>query len=135
MNDRVFIDSNLWIYLYSSGSKSTPIQQIIDRHFNHVVLSSQVVGELFHVLTRKNIKSKTDAAAIVHNLQETFKVVEVSSSTVSRAIDINIRYGYSYWDSQIIASALALKCSMLYSEDMQHQQVIDKHLTITNPFK
>src|SRR5690349_11596021 len=108
ISDSVFIDSNLWIYLYSSGSKSLPIRQVIDRHFNHVVVSSQVVGEIFHVLTRKNIKDQKEASAIVLNLQDTFKVVEVNSSTVSRAIDINMRYGYSYWDSQIIASALAL---------------------------
>ena len=48
---------------------------------------------------------------------------------------IKDKYRYSYWDSVIIASALDSECSILYSEDMQHGQVIDKDLIILNPFK
>lgn len=44
------------------------------------------------------------------------------------------RLGYSHYDSQIIAAALACDCAVLYSEDMQHGQLIDGTLTIVNPF-
>jgi len=44
------------------------------------------------------------------------------------------RYQFSFYDSLIIASALEAGCITLYSEDMQHEQVIEKRLTIRNPF-
>jgi predicted nucleic acid-binding protein len=47
---------------------------------------------------------------------------------------LQARYRFSYFDSLIIAAALAAGCSTLYSEDMQHGQVIAGRLTISNPF-
>ena len=54
--------------------------------------------------------------------------------TVLSALRLGERLGYSHYDSQIIAAALAAGCSVLYSEDMQHGQLIDDTLTILNPF-
>jgi predicted nucleic acid-binding protein len=34
----------------------------------------------------------------------------------------------------IIAAAIQADCQRLYSEDLQHKQVIDKKLQIVNPF-
>ena len=47
---------------------------------------------------------------------------------------IFIRYKFSFYDSIIIAAALDAKCSILYTEDLQHKQIIEKTLTIINPF-
>ncbi len=44
------------------------------------------------------------------------------------------RYRFSYFDSLILTSALAANCQILYSEDLQHGQVIDGRLTIISPF-
>jgi predicted nucleic acid-binding protein len=43
-------------------------------------------------------------------------------------------YGFSFYDSLIVASALEMKCDVLYSEDLQNGQQIGKQLTIVNPF-
>jgi predicted nucleic acid-binding protein len=43
------------------------------------------------------------------------------------------RYGFSIYDGLIVAAALRAECTIIYSEDMQHGQVIDQ-LTIRNPF-
>ncbi|MCY7350108.1 MAG: hypothetical protein LH606_05515 [Cytophagaceae bacterium] len=51
------------------------------------------------------------------------------------ALRIKGRYGYQFYDSLIIATALQVGCTVLYSEDMQDGQVIDLRLTILNPFK
>ena len=45
------------------------------------------------------------------------------------------RYKFSFYDSVIAASALHAGCKILYSEDLQDGQVIDKQLRITNPFE
>ena len=53
---------------------------------------------------------------------------------VFSALQIGERLGYAHYDSQIIAAALAAGCDVLYSEDLQHGQVIDGSLTMINPF-
>jgi len=60
-------------------------------------------------------------------------VVDIDQSKVLQAMEVNIRYGYSYWDSLIIATALQNNCGILYSEDMQHDQLIEDRLRIINP--
>jgi predicted nucleic acid-binding protein len=59
--------------------------------------------------------------------------VEIDTPKVLKAMEINIHYGYSYWDSLIIATALQTNCSILYSEDMQHDRLIEGTLKIVNP--
>jgi predicted nucleic acid-binding protein len=41
---------------------------------------------------------------------------------------------FSFWDSMMIASALDNHCSVIYTEDLQHGQVIENKLKIINPF-
>ena len=50
-----------------------------------------------------------------------------------RAVNIAQRYGYSIFDSLIIAAALEAGASTLHTEDMRDGQTIDG-LTIRNPF-
>ncbi len=58
----------------------------------------------------------------------------VDAHTIRKAIDLAKRYSLSHWDSLIIAAALLADCQTLFSEDMQHGQVFDNQLTVTNPF-
>ena len=59
--------------------------------------------------------------------------VPLTVETHERAVHIAERYGYSIFDSLIIAAALHVGASTLYSEDMRDGQAIDG-LTIRNPF-
>ncbi len=59
--------------------------------------------------------------------------VALTVETHERAVQIAERYGYSIFDSLIVAAALQVGASTLYSEDMQDGQAIDG-LTIRNPF-
>lgn len=64
-------------------------------------------------------------------------VTEIVSLDVSiHEIGINIaeRFGYSVYDSMIIAAAMQSNCTIVFSEDMQHGQTIDGLVKITNPF-
>ena len=44
------------------------------------------------------------------------------------------RYRFSWFDSLIVATALEAGCETLFTEDLQHGQVIENRLTIFNPF-
>lgn len=135
MRDKIFVDTNLWVYLYSDKPKGNIVKEFFDKHFANVTISTQVLGELFSVLTKKDFKTKEEARDIISDLAMNFRVREINKSFVFKATEVSIKYKYSYWDSLIIASALEDDCSILYSEDLQHGQVIEDRLKIVNPFE
>ncbi|MEH2257739.1 PIN domain-containing protein [Nostoc sp.] len=136
MSNNIFLDTNLWIYLYAKNppEKYQQVAEIIKSNSSLLLISTQVLGELFHVLTRKNFTSKIEVVAIISDIVNTFPVQAISTTQVIQALQINAQYNYSYWDSLIIATALLGKCSIIYSEDMQHNQLIDNKVRILNPF-
>ena len=52
-----------------------------------------------------------------------------------KASALREQHAFSFWDSLIVASALATNATVLYSEDMQDGLVVEKRLRIVNPFK
>ena len=56
----------------------------------------------------------------------------VDENTISRALVLHEKLGYSYYDCLIIASALDSNCRYLFSEDMADGQIIEGSLTIKN---
>ena len=55
-------------------------------------------------------------------------------STVREAMRLSFRYAVSHWDALIVAAALQAGCDVLFSEDLQHEQVFDGRITVLNPF-
>jgi len=45
------------------------------------------------------------------------------------------RYQFSMYDALIVAAALIAGCTKLYTEDLQHNMKVLKHLRIVNPFR
>ena len=134
MKGKVFLDSNLWVYLNSSEAKAPVVRELVTKHFADIVISTQVLGETYNVLVKKRFTNQETAREIVSDLQGSFFISPITTATVSNAMEINSRHGYSYWDSLIIASALETGCVTLFSEDLHHSQLLDKKLTIVNPF-
>ena len=62
-------------------------------------------------------------------------VVPLTVLIHQRGLQVAERYGFSIYDALIVAAALDADCATLYTEDLQHGQVIDRTLTITNPFR
>lgn len=82
----------------------------------------------------KRLRSPQTAKEVILEIVATFPVFEVDPLKVLQAININAKYGYSYWDSLILATALVSNCAAVYSEDMHHDQLIEDKLRIVNPF-
>ena len=135
MTDNIFIDTNLWIYLHSKDEKHEVVAKLIKENFSQIIISVQVVGEIYNTLTRKGIKTAADTKRIIQNITSSFPPVSIAHTTATKAISISIKFKFSYWDSLIIASSLENDCRYLYSEDLNHGQIIDRSLTIINPFK
>ena len=133
MTGKIFIDTNLWIYMHSKDPKKEIITKIVKAKFSKIVISVQVIGEIYQVLTRKNIKSAAEARNIIRNIVSSFPAISITQATAERAIGISIKSKFTYWDSLIIASSLESGCEYLYSEDLNHGQIINETLTIINP--
>lgn len=74
MSNNIFLDTNLWIYLYAKNTpaKYQQVAEIIKNNSSLLLISTQVLGELFHVLTREKFTSKTDAITIISDIVNTF---------------------------------------------------------------
>lgn len=61
-------------------------------------------------------------------------MVVIDVDIILKAAFLRKSYNLSYWDSMIVSSALESGCTILYSEDMQSGQIVEKQLKIINPF-
>src|SRR5262249_50491482 len=60
--------------------------------------------------------------------------VPISFDTHKTALGIAEKYGYGIYDSLIASAALEAGCTTLFSEDLQDGQIINRQLTVRNPF-
>ncbi len=136
MKDKVFFDSNVLIYAYSSDDiiKEQCVNKLLNSH-DTIMLSTQTINEFINVMTRKKKASYQQVAAAINEMFDIFLIETIDIVIIQKAINIAIKHRYSYFDSLIVASALNGNCSILYSEDMHDNHVIEDNLTIINPFK
>ena len=132
MPAKVFIDTN--IVIYALGPNSTKTTQAAALFAQHPTISTQVLSETANVALRKLALPLAETRKLLTTLESMCQVEMIASACLHRALDITERYGVSWYDSLIVAAALEAGCDTLYTEDMQHGQVIDGTLTITNPF-
>lgn len=135
MNDKVFIDTNIFIYAWMTdgSNKHAEAKTYLEKQSREIVVSTQIMNELYAVLLKYNCSD----VWIQENLKKLYAdvdVVPIAFPLVEKAWDIRVRLHYSLWDSLVIAAALESDCSVLCTEDLQHGQVIDKRLRIINPF-
>ena len=129
---RIFADTNIAVYAESDdGEKSKRARAIIE---SSLVISAKVVDELIAALTRKYDFTRADAHEVASGLMDLCEVVPVDQGTVRRAMTIADRYQLSHWDALIVAAALEAGCDILYTEDMQDEQVFDGRVRVKNPF-
>jgi predicted nucleic acid-binding protein len=132
----ILLDTNIWVYLLGQNypEKSSKAHKLVNDNFESIIISTQILGELYNVLTQKKLKPKDEAKAIILEMVKNFTIVEIDALKVMAALEINLNYGYTYWDSLVIATALQHECDSLYSEDMQANQLIEQKTRIINPF-
>ena len=135
MKDKVFLDTNIFVYTQSSVElKKRDISvNVIHNYDCHT--STQVFNEVSNVMTRK-LKMRTDEVKqVITAINNKCKVSIINYDTVQKALDLKERYGYSYYDSLILASALESGCQKIFSKDMHDGQIIEDTVQIVNIFK
>lgn len=140
MSAESFIDTNLFVYQLEAldERKSSTADRIIHEGIEagNACISFQVVQECLNTALRKaEIPLGTDQMrAYLNNVLAPLFRVPASIPLYNRALDVQARYRYGFYDAMIIAAALEAGCTRLYTEDLQDGQKING-LTIENPFK
>lgn len=137
--ERFFLDTNVAIYCFDD---TAPLKQARAKDLmahgassGMGVVSYQVLQEFCNVASasKRLALSAEQTMAFARLLLEPMNQVAPSLDLLSAALKIKADVGYSFYDSLIVAAAAQAGCQVLYSEDMQHGQLVTG-LRIVNPF-
>lgn len=129
---RTFFDTSVLFYLLSDdASKADRVEQLLAQRG---VISVQVLNEFAAVAMRKLRLPLADIREILAVVRAVCTVAPVTAATHDRGLDVCERYKFSLYDSMIVASAMIAGAKVLYSEGMQHGQVLERQLRVANPF-
>jgi predicted nucleic acid-binding protein len=127
-----FVDTNVLAYAYDadSGEKGERAREVL-AEIDGAVVSTQVLLELFAVLTRKLGLTREVAEEATESLMD-LEVVATDARLVREGLRISRDHDISHWDGMIIAAAAASGCEVLLTEDLNDGQVIEG-VRVVNP--
>jgi predicted nucleic acid-binding protein len=123
--DRVFLDTNIIAYLYSDTDLAKKHIAFTSVMPHECVISTQVLNEFSNIGTKKLKLSIPEIRNIIEELLDDCYFTIVTNQTIQYALFIKERYGFSYYDCLMVASAIECECDYLFSEDLQDGQVIE----------
>ena len=127
-----FFDTSVLLYLLSGDSaKADRIEALLSARG---IVSVQVLNEFAVVALRKLKMPLNEVREILDTIRAVCAVEPVTVETHDRGLAVIERYNFSLYDSMLVAAALIAGAKIIYSEDLQHGQLIDKQLRIANPF-
>jgi predicted nucleic acid-binding protein len=128
-----FLDTNVLIYSLSQEPRKQNIA--LSLLAARPVVSVQVLSENANVMRRKLGYSIAETRSVTERIaRECDAIQPLTIATLQSGLTLSERYGFSHYDSLIVAAALEAGCTDLYSEDMQNGQEIGNRLRIINPF-
>ena len=127
-----FFDTSVLLYLLSGDTaKADRVENLLS---SRGVVSVQVLNEFAVVALRKAKMPMAEIREILDTIRAVCSVEPLTIETHDRGLAVCERYRLSLSDSVLVAAALSAGATILYSEDLQHGQVIDNQLRVANPF-
>jgi predicted nucleic acid-binding protein len=133
MKIKTALDSNILVYLYDDDNehkRNICELLIVDKP----TISSQVISEFLNVTKRLLKLPKIEILEKASKLFSKCEITPMNQETLEKALFLINRYDFQLFDSLIVASSLQAGCTILYSEDMQHNLLVENQLRILNPF-
>ncbi|HBK61198.1 MAG TPA: PIN domain nuclease [Firmicutes bacterium] len=139
MRGRVLIDTNMLVYAYDVSEPEKQrraldvLRGLAERETG--VVSTQIMAEMFVVLTRK-LSSPLSAEQAVRSLERhmrTWQVVSVTDFIVLEAARGVRDHAMSFWDAQVWATAKLNQIPVVLGEDFASGSVIEG-VQFENPF-
>ncbi|MBC7782795.1 MAG: PIN domain-containing protein [Burkholderiales bacterium] len=132
--EKHFVDTNILVYAFSSSPGDFEVRaRRLLREMPGLVISTQVLLEFANVAMNK---ASLPAASVLRilGLRRYVEVVVVEPHDIEVAVELRMTTSISLWDSLIVAAASKAGCSTLYTEDLNHGQII-RGVKVVNPFK
>ncbi len=139
MSGSFFLDTNIFVYAFdaSATTKARRSRQLISEALKtrKGIVSYQVVQEFFNVAFRRFVQpiSVPEAVQYFATVFRPILAIHSSPALYLEALSLFGTQGFSWYDSLIVAAAIASECDVLYSEDLQDGRKI-AGLVIRNPF-
>ncbi|MDP3082508.1 MAG: PIN domain-containing protein [Rubrivivax sp.] len=127
-----FFDTNVLLYLLSADAAKADRAEALLAGGGTV--SVQVLNEFASVASRKLRMPWAEISEVLEQLRAVCVVEPLTLETHQRGLQLAERHGLSVYDALIVAAAMLAGCKTLQSEGMQDGQVIERKLTIRNPF-
>ncbi len=141
MSGRSFFDTNIFVYDIDAGApraKKKTAEDLIRAALTHhqSVVSYQVIQEFLAVAIRKFSSTVTvpHARRYMETVLQPMLAVQSSVDLFQDALEICSRWQLSWYDSLILAAASEAKCTVIYTEGLQHGAKING-VRIENPFR
>jgi predicted nucleic acid-binding protein len=126
-----FFDTNVLLYLLSKdAAKADRAEALLA---SGGIVSVQVLNEFASVASRKLAMTISEIREILSIIRAICVVKPLDIETHELGLDMVERHRFSIYDGMIIAAAVRAGCIILYTEDLQQGQMIEK-LQIRNPF-
>jgi len=130
----LFVDTNVFAYALDEGEpvKRDAAREVIEKHRRQIIVSTQVLLELYAVCTRKLGMDREVAGGAVRAVA-LFPVVGADRELVLDAITLASHAHLSVFDAAIVSAAVRGRCATLLTEDLNEGQVLSG-VRVRNPF-
>lgn len=136
----VLIDSNIFIYAYDPADrdKHERALQLLENvtQEDDLVLSAQILNELTWTLLRRGSGfgiGPEKIREILDEIIQSAQVVPLTPNLTVKSLTVALGHGLSFWDGLIWAAAHHHHVSIIYTEDFQHDRVVEG-VRFVNPF-
>lgn len=139
MPDKVFIDSNIWIYFFLESTSLTEKEKyrkaapLISR-LDVILISTQVLNKTANVLHRRYKLSLKRIEVCVKKMLAICEVAILAEQHTLYALTLMSKYSFSFYDALIVSTAVGSGCKFIYSEDLHHNLNVENYLSIQNLF-
>jgi predicted nucleic acid-binding protein len=134
-----FVDTNIFVYALAGDDpeRARTAQELLRRLMRAQTLhtSTQVLQELYVTLTRKirGALSPDQALRYLDGIAA-WPVLTPDYGAVRSAVTLSAGHQLSFWDALIVVAASRSGARRLYTEDLQHGQVL-LGVEVVNPFR
>ncbi|HKQ86233.1 MAG TPA: PIN domain-containing protein [Candidatus Acidoferrales bacterium] len=133
---RVALDTNILAYaegINGAQMKDKTLALLAALPAGSVLLSSQVLAELFNLLVRKVKQAHAAAETSVTRWRNEYETVDTSASVLESALELAVHHQFTIWDALVLSAAAEGGCRLLLSEDL-HDGFSWRGVITANPF-
>ena len=137
MTNILFIDTNILVYAYTNekdGKTDKAIKFLESISLFESYISIQVINEFCNALIYNKVPSSIINRYIIE-INDSYNVLPINFNISKNGLLLKEKYKYKWYDSLLLATTLENNCNTFYSEDLQHNQIIENRLKIVNPLR